>query len=95
MTFIQYDINENGKTAIFQFYKDDYNGRNKACLLTMNIDIDKNKMTKITIHADERLWILKECAKMKSVKVEAPPDAKSPEQMLREIKQEIERRKNL
>ena len=34
-------------------------------------------------------------AKMKSVKVEAPPDAKSPEQMLREIKQEIERRKNL
>ena len=45
--------------------------------------------------ADERLWILKECAKMKSVKVEAPPDAKSPEQMLREIKQEIERRKNL
>ena len=40
LTFIQYDINENGKTAIFQFYKDDYNGRNKACLLTM-------KMTKI------------------------------------------------
>ena len=44
---------------------------------------------------DERLWILKECAKMKSVKVEVPPDAKSPEQMLREIKEEIERRKKL
>ena len=50
-------------------------------------------MTKNNNTADERLWILKECAKMKSVKVEAPPDAKSPEQMLREIKQEIERRK--
>lgn len=44
---------------------------------------------------DERLWTLKECAKMKSVKVEVPPDAKSPEQMLREIKKEIERRKKL
>lgn len=55
----------------------------------------ENKMTKNNNTADERLWILKECAKMKSVKVEAPPDAKSPEQMLREIKQEIERRKNL
>ena len=42
-------------------------------------------MTKNNNTADERLWILKECAKMKSVKVEAPPDAKSPEQMLREI----------
>ena len=40
-------------------------------------------MTKNNNTADERLWILKECAKMKSVKVEAPPDAKSPEQMLR------------
>ena len=47
LTFIQYDIKENSKTAIFQFYKDDYNGKNKSCLLTMNIDIDKNKMTKI------------------------------------------------
>ena len=47
LTFIQYDIKENNKTATFQFYKDDYNGKNKACLLTMNIDIDKNKMTKI------------------------------------------------
>ena len=47
LTFIQYDIKENSKTAIFQFYKDDYNGKNKACLLTMNIDIDKNEMTKI------------------------------------------------
>ena len=52
-------------------------------------------MTKSNNTADERLWILKECARMKSVKVEVPPDAKSPEQMLREIKQEIERRKNL
>ena len=52
-------------------------------------------MTKNNNTADERLWILKECAKMKSVKVEAPPDAKSPEQMLREIKQEIERRKRI
>mgnify|MGYP001195568648 FL=1 len=47
LTFIQYDIKENSKTAIFQFYKDDYNGKNKACLLTMNIDIDKNEITKI------------------------------------------------
>ena len=47
LTFVQYDINENSKTATFQFYKDDYNGKNKSCLLTMNIDIDKNKMTKI------------------------------------------------
>ena len=47
LTFIQYDIKENSKTAIFQFYIDDYNGKNKSCLLTMNIDIDKNKMTKI------------------------------------------------
>ena len=46
LTFIQYDIKENSKTAIFQFYKDDYNGKNKACLLTMNIDIDKNEITK-------------------------------------------------
>lgn len=33
-------------------------------------------MTKNDNTADERLWILKECAKMKSVKVEAPPDEK-------------------
>ena len=52
-------------------------------------------MTKNDNTSDERLWILKECARVKSVKVEVPPDAKSPEQMLREIKQEIERRKNL
>ena len=40
-------------------------------------------MTKNDNTSDERLWILKECARMKSVKVEVPPDAKSPEQMLR------------
>ena len=54
LTFIQYDIKENSKTAIFQFYKDDYNGKNKACLLTMNIDIDKNEMTKIKYEKGNR-----------------------------------------
>ena len=44
---------------------------------------------------EERLWIVKECTKLKTADKEVPPDAKSPEQMLREIKQEIERRKNL
>lgn len=35
-------------------------------------------MTKNNNTADERLWILKECAKMKSVKVEAPPWMQKP-----------------
>lgn len=47
LTFVQYDIGENSKTAEFQFYKDDYNGKNKACLLTINIDIGAKKTTKI------------------------------------------------
>lgn len=47
LTFAKYDIKENNNIAEFQFYKDDYNGRNKACLLTINIDIDAKKTTKI------------------------------------------------
>ena len=47
LTFAQYDIEENGKKAEFQFYKNDYNGENLACLLTINVDIDAKKTTKI------------------------------------------------
>lgn len=47
LTFIKYDIEENNNIAEFQFYKDDYDGKNKACLLTINIDIDAKKTTKI------------------------------------------------
>lgn len=47
LTFIQYDIDESTKKAEFQFYKDDYDEENKACLLTIDIDIDSKKTTKI------------------------------------------------
>ena len=47
LTFVQYDIEESNKKAEFQFYKNDYDGQNKACLLTINIDIDAKKTTKI------------------------------------------------
>lgn len=47
LTFVQYDIGENNNIAEFQFYKDDYNEQNKACLLTINIDIDAKKIIKI------------------------------------------------
>ena len=47
LTFAQYDIEESNKKAQFQFYKNNYDGQNKACLLTINIDIDENKTTKI------------------------------------------------
>ncbi len=47
LTFAQYDIEENSKKAEFQFYKNDYDGQNKACLLTLNIEIDTKKTTKI------------------------------------------------
>ena len=47
LTFVQYDIEESNKKAQFQFYKNDYDGQNKACLLTINIDIDTKKTTKI------------------------------------------------
>lgn len=47
LTFAQYDIEENNKVAEFQFYKDNYDGQNKACLLTINIDIGAKKTTKI------------------------------------------------
>ena len=47
LTFAQYDIEENNKKAQFQFYKNDYNGQNMACLLIMNVDIDAKKTTKI------------------------------------------------
>ena len=47
LTFAQYDIEENSKKAEFQFYKNDYNGENLACLLTINVDIDAKKTTKI------------------------------------------------
>ena len=47
LTFAQYDIEENSKKAEFQFYKNNYNGENLACLLTINVDIDAKKITKI------------------------------------------------
>ncbi len=47
LTFAQYNIEENNNIAEFQFYKDDYEEQNKACLLTINIDIDAKKTTKI------------------------------------------------
>ena len=47
LTFVQYDIEKDNKKAKIQFYKDDYDGQNKACLLTINIDIDAKKTTKI------------------------------------------------
>ncbi|MGN1297825.1 MAG: hypothetical protein ACI4VH_05315 [Clostridia bacterium] len=47
LTFIQYDIEESNKKAEFQFYTDNYDGLNKACLLTINVDIDAKKTTKI------------------------------------------------
>lgn len=47
LTFAQYDIKGNNKVAEFQFYTDDYGEQNKACLLTMNIDINEKKTTKI------------------------------------------------
>ena len=47
LTFAQYDIEESNKKAQFQFYKNNYDGQNKACLLTINIDIDENKTSKI------------------------------------------------
>ena len=47
LTLAQYDIEENTKKAQFQFYKNDYNGQNMACLLIINVDIDAKKTTKI------------------------------------------------
>lgn len=54
LTFAQYDIEESNKKAEFQFYKDDYNGQNKACLLIINIDIDAKKITKIKYEKGHR-----------------------------------------
>ena len=47
LTFAQYDIEENSKKAEFQFYKNNYDGKNLACLLTINVDIESKKTTKI------------------------------------------------
>ncbi len=47
LTYVQYDIEENSKTAEFQFYKDDFNGRNEACIVTIFVNIDEKKITKI------------------------------------------------
>lgn len=47
LTFAQYDIEENSKKAEFQFYRNDYDGQNIACLLTINVDIEAKKTTKI------------------------------------------------
>ena len=47
LTYAQYDIEENNKTAEFQFYKDDFNGKNKACIVTILVSIDEKKVTKI------------------------------------------------
>ena len=47
LTFAQYDIEESSKKAEFQFYRNDYDGQNIACLLTINVDIEAKKTTKI------------------------------------------------
>ncbi|MFR8104735.1 MAG: hypothetical protein ACLU8F_06685 [Clostridia bacterium] len=47
LTYAQYDIKDNSKTAEFQFYNDDYNGKNEACIVTILVDIDEKKTTKI------------------------------------------------
>lgn len=47
LTFAQYDIEESSKTAEFQFYRDNYNEKNEACLVTITINIDAKKTTKI------------------------------------------------
>ena len=47
LTYAQYDIEGNNKTAEFQFYKDDYNGKNKVCIVTILVSIDEKKVTKI------------------------------------------------
>ena len=52
LTFAQYDIEENSKKAEFQFYRNDYDGQNIACLLTINVDIEAKKTTKINMKKD-------------------------------------------
>lgn len=47
LTFAQYDIEESSKEAEFQFYRNDYDGQNIACLLTINVNIEAKKTTKI------------------------------------------------
>lgn len=47
LTYAQYDIKDDSKTAEFQFYNDDYNGKNEACIVTIIVDIDEKKTTKI------------------------------------------------
>lgn len=47
LTYAQYNIEKNNKTAEFQFYNDTYNGKNKACIVTIAVDIDTQKTTKI------------------------------------------------
>ena len=46
LTFAQYDIEENSKKAEFQFYRNDYDGQNIACLLTINVDLRQRKQLK-------------------------------------------------
>lgn len=47
LTFAQYDIQESSKKAEFQFYMNDYDGQNITCVLTINVDVDAKKTTKI------------------------------------------------
>lgn len=47
LTFAQYDIQESSKKAEFQFYRNDYDGQNITCVLTINVDVDAKKTTKI------------------------------------------------
>lgn len=47
LTFAQYDIQESSKKAEFEFYRNDYDGQNITCVLTINVDVDAKKTTKI------------------------------------------------
>ena len=47
LTYAQYDINENSKTAKFEFYTDDYGEKNMACIVTLYVNIDDEKVTKV------------------------------------------------
>ena len=47
LTYAKYDINENSKTAKFEFYSDNYGEKNMACIVTIWVNIDEKKVTKI------------------------------------------------
>lgn len=49
LTYIEYDLESIDKgTVEFQFYKGDYNGKNKACLITIKVDVETKKTVEIS-----------------------------------------------